>query len=840
MERIQRLGDKDNFWQMGDTGPCGPCSEIHIDRGPAFGPDGGPLDDPAGDRFMEFWNLVFMQYDQAPDGTRTPLPKPSIDTGAGLERMLALLQGVDSVWETDLMQPLIDAGVLAHRQVVHRRRLRRPRQLRDARPRRARPFSRRCSSTTACSRRTRAAATCCGGSSAAPCATPTCSAPRSWSCRASSRRPIDVMGNAYPDVVEEPRLHRRRARPRGGALPPDAEDRPVDPRGRARRRRDGSSLPGSHRVPAARHVRLPAGAHPGDRRRARRRRRPAPASTPRWRPSASGPRRRARAPADDDRRSTSTARSSSSSASPSSSATSTTPTESRVLAGRARTSTTAPVEIFLDRTPFYAECGGQVGDTGTITTETGRGRGARHDVRAAGLRRHIARITDGHDHAGPDRPRRRSTSPGATRSAATTPAPTCCTTRCARCSASTSSRPARWSAPTGCGSTSATTTAVTDDEIAEIERLANARDAAPTRRRASFETTKDEAEALGAIAFFGDKYGDIVRVLEAGNSIELCGGTHVRATGDIGTIKIVSESLDRLEPATHRGGHRREQRRVCCSATRSWSPTPPGSSARRPTSCSAACSAASTRSSRCTTRSRRCAASWPAGGPPSWRPIARRRRRRHRRSTASAPGDLRDLAIAVRQQPGVRTVVLGGVTDTGGVVARRRGHARVAARSAGDLIKDAAKAVGGGGGGKGDIATAGGKDPRVSTRRCDSPRSLRAVAAHVGVTRPSRCACPRPRSRVEARSASPSATAPARSPRRCTVLQRSGSRRGATTSAIARLVRRGGGRGRRGRAAADAWTARTARRRRLPSTRPRRWLPLSACRWRPSTSDAPR
>ena len=110
MSRIQRLGDKDNFWQMGDTGPCGPCSEIHIDRGPEFGPDGGPLGDPAGDRFMEFWNLVFMQYNQAPDGSRTPLPKPSVDTGAGLERILALMQGVDSVWETDLMAPLIETA----------------------------------------------------------------------------------------------------------------------------------------------------------------------------------------------------------------------------------------------------------------------------------------------------------------------------------------------------------------------------------------------------------------------------------------------------------------------------------------------------------------------------------------------------------------------------------------------------------------------------------------------------------------------------------------------------------------------------------------------------------
>jgi alanyl-tRNA synthetase len=108
MDRIQRLGDKDNFWQMGDTGPCGPCSELHIDRGPAFGPEGGPLNDPHGDRFMEFWNLVFMQFNQDSTGVRTPLPKPSIDTGAGLERILCLIQGVDAVWETDLMQPLID------------------------------------------------------------------------------------------------------------------------------------------------------------------------------------------------------------------------------------------------------------------------------------------------------------------------------------------------------------------------------------------------------------------------------------------------------------------------------------------------------------------------------------------------------------------------------------------------------------------------------------------------------------------------------------------------------------------------------------------------------------
>ena len=139
-DRIQRLGDKDNYWQMGDTGPCGPCSELHIDRGPAFGPDGGPLGDPAGDRFMEFWNLVFMQFDQAADGTRTPLPKPQIDTGAGLERILAA-RPRRRLGVGDRPDAAADRrGLFDHRQVVRRRRLRRPQQLRHARARGACPL----------------------------------------------------------------------------------------------------------------------------------------------------------------------------------------------------------------------------------------------------------------------------------------------------------------------------------------------------------------------------------------------------------------------------------------------------------------------------------------------------------------------------------------------------------------------------------------------------------------------------------------------------------------------------------------------------------------------------
>lgn len=109
-DRIIRIPTSDNFWAMGDTGPCGPCSEIFIDRGEHIwgGPPGSPEED--GDRFLEFWNLVFMQYEQVTKDERIDLPRPSIDTGMGLERMASILQGVESVFETDLFRHLIEAA----------------------------------------------------------------------------------------------------------------------------------------------------------------------------------------------------------------------------------------------------------------------------------------------------------------------------------------------------------------------------------------------------------------------------------------------------------------------------------------------------------------------------------------------------------------------------------------------------------------------------------------------------------------------------------------------------------------------------------------------------------
>jgi alanyl-tRNA synthetase len=108
-ERFTRLGEKSNFWSMGDTGPCGPCSEIFYDHGPAVagGPPGSADED--GDRYVEIWNLVFMQFDRSADGKLAPLPRPSVDTGMGLERIATVMQGVHSVFDIDLFQSLIRA-----------------------------------------------------------------------------------------------------------------------------------------------------------------------------------------------------------------------------------------------------------------------------------------------------------------------------------------------------------------------------------------------------------------------------------------------------------------------------------------------------------------------------------------------------------------------------------------------------------------------------------------------------------------------------------------------------------------------------------------------------------
>ena len=707
MDRIQRLGDKDNFWQAGDTGPCGPCSEIHIDRGPAFGPEGGPLGDPAGDRFMEFWNLVFMQFDQAPDGSRTPLPKPSIDTGAGLERILALVQGVDSVWETDLMQPMIDEACSITGKTY---------RVGDYDDRES--FAMRVLAEHARS----------GAMLVNDGVFPSNEA-RGYVLRRIIRRAvryayllgteslvmprltevaIDVMGTAYPDIVKnrdfvvsvmtkEEERFRQTLKHGLGILDGELEANPTELSGSTAfllHDTYGFPLELTQEITAERNVAVDLAGFTTE---------------------MSAQRERAKAAqkgagdgvdldayrdvveqfgvtefvgyADDS-------------------------ADSRVLAVVPVETADADgethgglVDVFLDRTPFYAESGGQIGDTGTIVTDTGTAEVLDTTFALPNLRRHRARITSGIVTTGQratatiDHERR-----GAIRRNHTA---THLLHHALRHVLGEHVKQAgSMVGPDRLRFDFSHYEAVTDEQILEIERLANAETLQNTPTRI-FETTKDEAEALGAIAFFGDKYGDIVRVLEAGPSIELCGGTHVRATGDIGTIKVVSESsigsnLRRIEAVTGAASVALLQRdeQLIADAARlvgsSGDDLLAGVQRKLDETKALQDEIKALRAQLAMGRAGELAAIAHEGVLVT-------------QVDGLNPGDLRELAIAVRQHPGMRLVVLIGETTSGGV-------GLVAAVEAGsgwtasELLKDAAKAVGGGGGGKGDIATAGGKD----------------------------------------------------------------------------------------------------------------------------------
>ncbi|MEY4373229.1 MAG: alanyl-tRNA synthetase, partial [Actinomycetota bacterium] len=364
------------------------------------------------------------------------------------------------------------------------------------------------------------------------------------------------------------------------------------------------------------------------------------------------------------------------------------------------------VEVFLDRTPFYAESGGQVGDAGVIVTPTGSLAVTDTTFAIPGLRRHVARVTEGHVDAGQVAMARIDAD-----------------RRAAIRRNHTGTHVLHWAlrevlgdhvkqqgsmvAPERLRFDFSHFQAVTADEIEQIERLANAEVLANDPVRA-YETTKDEAAAMGAIAFFGDKYGDIVRVLEAGrNSMELCGGTHVRATGDIGTIKIVSEGsiasgVRRLEAVTGASSVAllQQESRALAEAARlvgtRTDEVVSGIQRKLDEIKSLQDEIKQLRSQAAAGRANELAGQATDGALVA-------------RVDGLAQGDLRELALAVRQA-GVDAVVLIGLTDTGGVALVAAVN-KASGANAGDLVKDAARAVGGGGGGKGDIAVAGGKDP---------------------------------------------------------------------------------------------------------------------------------
>ena len=364
------------------------------------------------------------------------------------------------------------------------------------------------------------------------------------------------------------------------------------------------------------------------------------------------------------------------------------------------------LEVFLDHTPFYAESGGQVGDIGVLSGTDFELQVLDTNFALPGLRRHMCRAISG------------TAVEGAVVSARIDTAARTATRR-----NHTGTHILHWALRTVLGEHVKQAgslvspdrlrfdfshyDSVTADEIARIEELANTQVLLNVSVDA-FETSKEEALAAGAIAFFGDKYGDTVRVLKAGASTELCGGTHVSATGDIGTIKIVGESsigsnLRRIEAVTGTNTLRFVQRngdileQVAAVVGTKADDAVAGVQRKLDELKAAQDELKVLRSRLASGRAVELAAEAVNGIVVA-------------RVDGITANDLRDLAVAVRQQAGINAVVLGGVTDTGGVSIVGATNTSLKA-NAGDLIKDAAKAVGGGGGGKGDIATAGGKNP---------------------------------------------------------------------------------------------------------------------------------
>ncbi len=709
MSRIQRLGDADNFWQMGETGPCGPCSEIHIDRGPKFGPEGGPLNDQHGDRFLEFWNLVFMQYNHAKDGTRTPLPKPSIDTGAGLERILALTQGVDSVWETDVLFPLIqEAQSLTSAKYISG----------DYEDRNS--FSLRVLAEHARS------ATMLINDGVFPT-----NESRGYVLRRIIRRAvrhayllgceqpvmprlaqtaIEVMVGANPDLranadfilgvltKEEERF--RQTLKTGVAILEDEMTTNSSLTGKSAfllHDTYGFPLELTQEIAGERGVEVDVAGFELE------------MSAQRVRAKAARKGTRTNASAVSSYRSVLDEHGITNFVGytqDESEGIVLAVIEVEATAGAAGGDDSELVEVFLDFTPFYAESGGQVGDTGTIRTDTGQAEVLDTTFALPGLRRHVCRMSGGAIVEGQ-------------RASARIDVESRNSTRRNH----TATHVLHWAlrkvlgehvkqagslvSPNRLRFDFSHYAPVSAEEIERIELLANGQvlSNAPVR---AYESTKEEATNLGAIAFFGDKYGDIVRVLEAGTSVELCGGTHVQATGEIGFIKIIGESsigsnLRRIEAVTGKQSieYVLEMSRTLSHLSEILSAGPesiiPAVDRKIRELASANDEIKELRSVAVRARSGSIAAAAKDGIVVA-------------RVDDISASDLRDLALAVRASGVMRAVVLGGVTDTGGVAlvaAIQEGFTA----NAGELIKDAARAVGGGGGGKGEIATAGGKNP---------------------------------------------------------------------------------------------------------------------------------
>ncbi len=708
-ERIQRMGE-DNFWKMGDTGPCGPSSELYFDKGDAYGAPGGPAH--GGDeRFVEIWNLVFMQYNRLDPDTIDPLPKPSIDTGAGLERILPLIQGVDSIFATDLFLPILETaqsitghsygrddeadvglriladhgramsmlvadGVLPAnegrgyvlRRII-RRAVRRGRQLGVADP-----FTPRLVDAA-----------------------------------------VGILGAAYPALAESHRLITDvvareeegflRTLATGSAILDEqlSSGAVTVPGDVAFRLHDTYGFPVELTVEIAEESGITVDlegfeAAMGEQRRQAR-------AAARAGKTAAGE-SAYRAVLDTEGTTVFVGQRPDGYSVP-----------ARVVAVLADPDPERPgqAEIFLDRTPFYAESGGQVGDTGTIVTETGTA--VVYDTVPAlpGLSAHRARITGellpGQDAlATIDAPRRDALRRNHTGTHLLHAALRSILGDHVRQQGSLV-------APDRLRFDFSHHGSVAPEELAAVAAQANA-DVLTDAEVTVVETTKGEAERMGALAFFGDKYGERVRVVRAGeHSIELCGGTHVGALGMIGPITVVSESsigsnTRRLEAVTGASALDRILAREgllneAAALLRTEPEHLPETIERlleRQRTAERALEAA---------RSRELQAEAGALASSAVDGVVVARR------DGLPPDLLRELAQSARNLSDLRAVVVGGSPDG------EKAAVAVAAGPdvhAGDLVKRIGPRLGGGGGGSPEVAVAGGKDPSGIDSALDEAR----------------------------------------------------------------------------------------------------------------------
>ncbi len=552
-ERLQRLGEE-NIWAMGEVGPCGYDSEIFYDKGEDFGDGGGPAFGGE-DRYVEIWNLVFMQFERLFDGSMIDLPKKNIDTGAGFERVLSILNGVESVFATDLFAPLLDASARALKTSYGND------EASDILIRRVAEHGR--------------AMTMLVGDGVLPS-----NEGRGYVLRRIIRRAIlaarrsgsdsslmaplvdatiDKMGSAYPTLIDERDLiveilEREetgfaRTLRTGLALLEDAR-REVEESG-------SSVFPGevafklhdTHGFPIELTSEIVAESGLEVEREA-------------FDQAMSAQRERARAAAktlrkadDAQYRELIDSAGATEFVGRDVSRYSLETTVVGVLEGEDGES-----ELFLDATPFYAESGGQVGDRGTVVTETGRFEVIDTQNVAGGLFAHRGRL-DGEILTGQsavatiDAERREATRRNHTATHLLHAGLRSVLGEHVRQQGS-------YVGPDRLRFDFSHDGGLSTEETSEILTLANT-DVVLNEHVDTIQTSKAEAETMGAVAFFGDKYGDRVRVVRAGrHSLEFCGGTHVDRLGDIGQIQIVSESsiganTRRIEGVSGLGAYRR-------------------------------------------------------------------------------------------------------------------------------------------------------------------------------------------------------------------------------------------------------------------------------------------